>query len=175
MIRKTIAAGVGALVALLGLAGCGTATFDNEVAVTVNDPSGRLGTDQVKVSVFDPLMGDTRDWAQEQMGVAAPGAPYRNELFATDTKFVGDSSPPRSVRLGMYLPQYDDSGFYSISFEPVAGQTIDLDAPYVTYDYSWETTGKKRPTGPPLPLTITAGQDGSNWLLDIQVQIPPAP
>lgn len=175
MIRKSIAAGIGAVVALVSLAGCGTATFDNQVIVSVDDPSGRLGTDQVKVAVFDPMMGDTKDWAQQRMGIAAPGAPYRTSVFATDTKFVGDNSPPRSVRLGLYLPQYDDTGYYAISLEPVDGSIVDVAAPYVTYDYSWETTGKKRPTGPPLPLTITTGQDGSNWLLGVVVQIPPAP
>ncbi len=175
MIRKTIGAALGALAAVVVLAGCGTATFDNQVIVTVSDPSGRLGSDQVQVAVFDPMMGDTADWAEQHLGVAAPGAPYRTSVFATDTKMVGDTSPPKSVVLGMYLPQFDDTGFYSISLNPVAGQTLDYEAPYVTYDYSWETTGAKRPTGPPLPMAITTGQDGDNWQFQIEVQIPPAP
>lgn len=173
MFRRTIRTGIGAALAALALAGCGTATFDNQFAVTVADPSGRLGTDQVQVAVFDPMMGDTRDWARQHMGVATPTEPYRTSVFATDTKMIGDSSPPSRVVAGMFLPQYDPSGFYSITLQPVAGQTVDYEAPYVTYDYSWETTGKKRPTGPPLPMTITTSQDGDNWQFDIQVQIPP--
>ncbi len=175
MIRRKLTGALGALAAVLTLAGCGTATFDNEFAVTVADPSGRLGTDQVQVSVFDNTMGDTQDWAEKDLGIAAPGAPYRASVFATATKMIGDSSPPTDVRAGLYLPQFDDTGYYAIQLQPVAGETVTVAAPYVTYDYSWETSGKKRPTKDPLPLTITAGQGDKGWQLAVEVQIPPAP
>ena len=55
----------------------------------------------------------------------------------------------------------------------MAGETLDYQAPYVTYDYSWETTGKKRPAKPPLPMTITAGQGENGWQLAVEVQVPP--
>ena len=66
----------------------------------------------MQVSVFDNRMGDTQDWAEKNLGSRPPGSPYRATVFATDTKFVGDTSPPAEVRAGLYLPQFDDSGYY---------------------------------------------------------------
>lgn len=176
MIRRAFVAAVTVatvVVAVGGLAGCGTVVFDNRFAVTVNDPSGRLGTDRVAVSVFDPQMGDTRDWAEQFAGVSTPESPYRRDLPQTGTRMIGDSSPPSRITAGVYLPQFDDTGYYVIALDPVAGTSQDYQAGYVTYDYSWETSGKKRPTAPPLPMTITTGDNGNGWDVEVTVQIPP--
>lgn len=162
----------GAAVSAMLLAGCGTVVVENTFTVRVEDPSGRLGTDDVAVSVFDPTMGDTNDWAGESLGLTTPAQPYRRQLPTTATKLVGDSSPPTRVTAGVYLPQFDPTGYYLIAFDPVAGQTIDYAAGYVTYDYSWETSGAARPTAPPLPMTITAEAAGNAWELGVEVRIP---
>ena len=176
MNRRTLATTMAAAittVSVTALGGCGTVVFDNRFAVAVDDPSGRLVGDRVEVSVFDPLMGDTRDWADQFAGVSTPETPYRTEMSVTDTRMVADSSPPRQVTAGVYLPQFDDTGYYVIAVDPVDGATADYRAGYVTYDYSWETSGAKRPTAPPLPMTITTADNGNGWDLQVEVQIPP--
>lgn len=171
LVRAMVMIIAAASVAVLG--GCGTVVFDNRFAVVVDDPSGRLDSDRVEVSVFDPLMGDTADWAEQFAGVSTPQAPYLREMPVTDTKMVADSSPPRRVTAGVYLPQFDDTGYYVIAIDPVDGGTLDYEAGYVTYDYSWETSGAKRPTAPPLPMTITTADNGNGWDLQVEVRIPP--
>ena len=157
---------------LLLLAGCGTVSFTNRVAVSVADSSRQWGDEPLAVSVFDPLMGDTRDWARESLGTTAPGEPYRRDLPDTGTRWVGDSSPPRTVQVGIYLPEVDRTGYYAVTVEPVSGQTRSYDATYVSYDYSWETTTGRRPTGPPLPLTVTSLDNGNGWDLQLAVALP---
>ena len=83
---------------------------------------GLAGAPPTRVSVFDPLMGDTSDWAGKSMGTTAPGTPYVGSFQTTDTKMVFDSSPPNEVEAGLYLPSYNAKGYFRFRFSPIAGQ-----------------------------------------------------
>ncbi|MFN8126552.1 MAG: hypothetical protein U0R64_08620 [Candidatus Nanopelagicales bacterium] len=159
---------LGTALAALVLAGCGTASYSNEFRVavaTAPSPEPR----PVPVAVFDTLMGDTADWARQHLGTSAPGQPYVTTVSTTATRWIGDNSLPTELRAGLYLPTYDKTGFYALDLKPVDATTTTIQAPYVTYDYSWETKGTPRPTGPPLPLTVTYAAGDSGWIIDISV------
>ncbi len=174
MIRRAISVGIGTVIATLLLAGCGTATFDNEFEVSVSDAGDRLGTDRVLVALFDPQMGipEYRAEDKSQIGVTTPEQPYTATLFATATKMVGDSSPPQDVRAGLYLPQLHDDAYYSLNLKPIDGAVIDYQAPYVNFEAGYEPVGQKPKTAPPLPMTITTTQGEKGWQIAIQVDLP---
>lgn len=139
------------------LAGCGTATFSNSVAVLV--PTAQ------QVSVFDPGMGQSAEWAQKTMGEGAPGSPYTTEVFSTDTKMVGDDSPPTSLSLGIYLPDRTDAGYFALSLPSVQEGSSAMSLPFVAW-YSEEPVDPQ----PALParVEVAAGPDG--WLVNVNIE-----
>ncbi len=147
-----------AIVLGLGLfAGCGTGSFSNAVSVAVTTPQ--------QVSVFDPQVGDSAEWAEKTMGQAAPGAPYTTEVPALATKFFFDSSPPPSLNLGVYLPSVTEDGWFAINLPAVVPGTRQLDAPFVKW-YS-ATPTSQTPSSQPMEMEITAGPNG--WVVNIQL------
>ncbi len=160
---------VGMALALLALTGCGTDVSDTQFTVTVADAAP---SSSVPVAVFDNRMGDTTDWARQHMGTTGPGKPYVTTVPTTMTRMIGDNSPPQTVIAGLYLPDHEKSGYYALDLTPVDGTTAEVNAPFVTYDFSWETKGTPRPTGPPLPIIVTYSEGDSGWLIDIQVPQP---
>ncbi len=144
------------LVAAVLLAGCGTATFSNAVAVLVPQ-------DQ-QVSVFDPVMGNSAEWAQKTMGQAAPGSPYTTNVPATDTKFIGDDSPPSSLSLGIYLPDRTDAGYYALSMPTATQGTSQMSLPFVAW-YSEQPVDPQ----PALPATVEMKPGPNGWLVNITV------
>lgn len=154
MIRRLLLS----MAVIAALAGCGTVVFTNSFIVTVQS-SGPAG-----VSIFDPQQGDTRDWAERTLGTAAPGQPYRQQLNTTGTKVIGDSGPPRRVTAGLYLPDLDDSGYFVIAFDPVAGESTDYAAGFVSF-----TGGPGRE---PLPLILTTVTSDDGWEVAIEVPVP---
>lgn len=139
------------------LAGCGTASFSNAVSVAVTTPQ--------QVSVFDPQMGDSAEWAEKTMGPAAPGSPYTTQVPALATKFFFDSSPPPSLNLGVYLPSVTEDGWFAIDLPAVIAGTMQLDSPFVQW-YS-ATPTSQTPTSQPMQVDITAGPNG--WVVNIQL------
>ena len=138
------------------LSGCGTATFTNSFAVAVES--------RQQVSVFDNSMGDSAEWAGRSMGVAAPGAPYTTQIFATATKLILDSSPPEAVRVGLFLPQITQTGYFAIDVPSVTEGGVDIDAPFVAW-YSADPV--EQLPSQPLRLEIAAGPDG--WIITVDV------
>lgn len=139
------------------LSGCGTGSFSNAVSVSVTSPQ--------QVSVFDPQVGDSAEWAEKTMGEAAPGAPYITEVPALATKFFFDSSPPPSLNLALYLPDVTQDGWFSINVPAVAPGTAAFDAPFVKW-YS-ATPDAQTPQSQPMELEIVAGPNG--WLVNIRL------
>lgn len=142
---------------MLALAGCGTASFSNAVAVVVASPQ--------RVSVFDPGMGQSAEWASTTMGRAAPGAPYTTEVSALDTKLIGDDSPPASVSLGIYLPdltEYSDEGYFALSVPSVQPGTAQMDLPFVAWYSEQPAVGRE-----PLPATVEIAPGPNGWLINI--------
>jgi hypothetical protein len=147
---------IGVLLGAALLSGCGTATFTNSFAVAVES--------RQQVSVFDSSMGDSAEWAGRTMGVAAPGSPYTTQVFATDTKLILDNSPPGSVRVGLFLPQVTQTGYFAIDLPSVSEGAVELDAPFVAW-YS-EDPVEQLPAQP-LGLEIVDGPDG--WVITVDV------
>ncbi len=146
-----------AVVLTLGLlTGCGTATFSNAFAVTVEQAQ--------EVSVFDSMMGQSAEWAEATMGTAAPGAPYTTRINVTDTKLILDNSPPTSVRVGLYLPDLTSTGFFAIDLPAVTAGSTRVEAPFVAW-YSPDPVEQLPPL--PLELEIAAGDEG--WIINIAV------
>lgn len=141
------------------LSGCGTKSFSNSVAVVVSAPQ--------QVSVFDQQMGESAQWASQWLGPAAPGAPYTRDVPALDTKFVGDDSPPASIRAGVYLPDLTDEGYFSfVDNDAVAGTSTQA-LPFIPW-YS-ETPV---PARDPLPVTVEVLPGSNGWLVNITVPDP---
>lgn len=143
-------------VAALLMAGCGTKSFTNSVAVVVSTPE--------QVSVFDSQMGESAQWASQWLGQAAPGQPYTREVSALDTKFVGDGSPPSSVRLGVYLPDRTQLGYYSLVFNDAVAGTSSQVLPFVAW-YSPDPVAQQ--AGLPAEVELAPGPNG--WLVNITV------
>ncbi|MEI2715842.1 MAG: hypothetical protein V9E98_02400 [Candidatus Nanopelagicales bacterium] len=173
MIRRVLSGALGSLIAALSLTACGTATFNNEFTVSVTDPRDRLGTDEVQVSVFDPQMGfpERGTRTAESIGVTTAGQPYSATVFTTDTKMIGDSSPPRTVSVGVYLPQLQGDGYYGVRLDPADGATVDYLAPFVSFNAGYEAPGEKRKTAPPLPMRITSVAGDNGWEIAIIAEV----
>jgi hypothetical protein len=142
------------------LSGCGTASFSNSVAVIVPSPQ--------QVSVFDSQMGESAEWAGQWLEPAAPGKPYTRQVPALDTKFIGDNSPPAAVRLGIYLPDRTQTGYFSlIDYDAEAGVT-DTDLPFV----AWFSESPV-PAQPPLPVSVELQPGPNGWLVNVTVEEVP--
>lgn len=167
--RKALVAAL-AVVPMLVLIGCGTATFDNAFLITVADPSHRLGAVDapVEVSVFDPQMGSSREWAGKTMGTATPDQPYAGTVPTTDTKFFFDHSPPAQVAVGVAIPGYADNGWFSLRFSPADGKTQDVVSGFVPYAEQYPEGNKVVP----LLMTITSVAGDEGWASTVVVHIP---
>ncbi len=136
------------------LSGCGMKSFSDSYAVRVDTPQ--------QVSIFDPRMGDTRDWAEETMGPASPSQPYTTEVSNLSTKMFYDSSPPVSIRVGLYLPSVTETGYYAIGIEPVVAGTLTYDATFVP----WYSETPVDPL-PPLPISMEIAAGPNGWVINM--------
>ena len=124
----------------------------------------------VPVAIFyDNPHGATRPTGPGSMGATVPDRPYVTTVSSNQTRMIGDNSPPQTVNVGLYLPQHEKTGYYALDLTPVADTSVTVDAPFVTYDYSWESKGNPRPTGPPLPVRCHFRDGGNGWLIDVRV------
>lgn len=139
------------------LSGCGTASFSTPVAVTVDS--------RQEVAVFDPLMGQSEEWARSSMGEAAPKAPYTTQLTSVESKLIFDSGPPASLGMGLYLPAVTMDGYFAIDLRSVSEGAFDIEAPFV----QWYTAapGPDTPDSQPLEVRVDRGPEG--WVVTIAV------
>lgn len=152
------------------LTGCGTTVVENEFAVTVDDPSARLGTGPVEISVFDSLMGSSDEWSRKTMGTATGTVPYTTTIASTTTKMIGDGSPVKTITAGLAIPALQPKGYFALDLTPIEGETTTISAPFVGY-YDYDPSSG---AVAPLPLQITSTANGNSWLIKIRVSIPPA-
>lgn len=145
--------------ALALLSGCGSKTFSNSVAVVVPTPQ--------QVSVFDPQVGDSAEWASQWLGPATPGQPYTRDVPALDTKFIGDDSPPAYARAAIYLPDLTDTGYFALTVNDAVAGTTQQELPFVAW-YS-ETPV---PPQDPLPVTVEMQPGPNGWLINIVLRDP---
>ena len=154
----------------LALSACGTGVFPVRFEVSIEDPASTIGAPPTAVSVFDPTMGDTRDWAQKFMGQAAPGKPYVTTFQTTATKMVFDSGPPTEVSAGVAIPPYTDRGYFRFAIRPVAGQRETIKPGFIPY-LEFDPTGRNI-AAPTLMVLPTEADKG--WNLQITVLLPAA-
>lgn len=145
------------IVVLLGLTACGTKSFSNAVAVITPVPA--------QVSVFDQQMGESAEWAGQWLGPSAPGQPYTREIPVTDTKLIGDGSPPASLRAGIYLPDRTDTGYYSLIVNDAVAGVSDVEVPFV----AWFSQAPV-PAQPALPVRLELAPGPNGWLVNITVK-----
>jgi hypothetical protein len=157
------------LVAALLLGGCGTGVFTSTFAVYVDDPSDRLGPPPVQVSIFDPLMGSSAEWADRTMGSSQPGSAYAGQVDQTESRMAFDSSPPKRVPAALYLPAYSEQGYFALDLQPAAGQSQELDAPFVAF---WSPEPGKVRQLPPLAVTTACTQADAGWAITLTAHIP---
>lgn len=156
-----------ALTALLS--GCGAKSFDHQVAVTVTDADGKL-TGPVAVSVFDPQMGFSQEWAQKWAGQAGPDQPYRTTVAMTGSQSVVHPGPPDRLDLALAIPADSEVGAYRFTVAAADGQTSTVPgilAPY--YGKESEAAGT-----PQLPIQVTTKEGPDGWAVDLVVALPQA-
>ena len=150
------------------LTGCGTVLVTNNFAVSFDGQSG-----PVKVSVFDPSMGASAEWAAKTMGEALPAQPYQTSFKTTATRFVGDNSPSDSVSAGLYVPDISKAGYWALTIRPVDGQRSTVTAPFVRYWASSPSPSKGSSTTSALTVVVSARRSDLTWDLSLVV-LPPA-
>lgn len=158
MVQTPLLRPVGVVLAVVvALAGCGTKSFSNAVAV--------LTPTRQQVSVFDQQMGDSSEWASQWLGYSEPGTPYTREIPTTDTKLIGDGSPPASVRAGIYLPDRTQTGYYSLIVNDAVAGVSEVEVPFVAW-YSPDPV----PAQPALPVRLELAPGPNGWLVNITVK-----
>lgn len=127
------------------------------MAVVVSSPT--------EVSVFDQQMGESAEWASQWLGEASPGTPYTREVPALDTKLIGDSSAPSSVRFGIYLPQRTPSGYYSFVDNAAVSGTREAELPFVAW-YSPTPV----PAQEPLAVRLDLREGPNGWIANVTLK-----
>ena len=92
------------LLAGFALIACGNAVFNHTVDVVVSDPTHKLGSEPLEVSVFDSRMGSTSDWARKFMGLTSDSAPYRTPYTSMKVVTIFDPPRPDELELALALP-----------------------------------------------------------------------
>jgi hypothetical protein len=141
------------------LSGCGMKSFSDSYAVAVESPQ--------EVSIFDSMMGESAEWAEKTMGPAAPGQPYTTQVSNLATKMFFDGSLPTSLRVGLYLPAVTDTGYYSVSLEPVVAGPLTYEAPFIPW-FS-ETPVEPRP---PLQIAMEIAEGPNGWVINMTPEPP---
>src|SRR5262245_21736334 len=108
------------LFVMLAGSGCGTLVYDNVIVITVADPSHRLGSGPLQVSVFDKTMGYGEDWAAKKMGPTSESQPCSAPLVTSGAATVFDPPRPKEIVVSIAVPALEARGYYILSLEPAA-------------------------------------------------------
>lgn len=159
-----------ALVAIfgtLGAAACGTASYPSTLRVTLEDPSKLFAGQPIRVSVFDPSAGDTRDWAMKFAADMGPDEHYEGKVSSVETRVGNGGKPAKEVWAGLYLPDYREHAWFEIRLAPKDGERYELGARAI----AWDGYGPTTAAAEPLRLTVSARADGKAWQLDVTVTL----
>jgi hypothetical protein len=157
------------LVTCLGMVACGAQSFKHSVEVIVVDPTMRLGPAPIDVSVFDPRMGSTSDWAKRWMGPTSDGAPYKVPYAATAAATAFGPPRPDRVDLGLAVPKYDSRGFFYVILEPGTARSSTVHAGFTPYDDDFP-----KDQVPRLDIEYTATPAREGWDFVLRVLVPPS-
>ena len=161
----------GALVALgLSVLGSRTVVYRHTVEVLVSDPTGRLGSPPVEVSVFDRRMGTTGDWAREWMGPTSDDAPYTVSYTSSSVATLFDPPRPAEVDLALAVPSYEARGFFTLVLKPRSRSSGEQPAAFVPYGDFFPAD-----RAPTLTVRYAAKRQPNGWRLVLTVLVPPGP
>jgi hypothetical protein len=157
------------LTCLLTSAACGTVVFVHTIEVRVSDPSGRLGSAPVEVSVFDNQMGQSAEWAQRTMGTTRPDAPYVGRVSSTTAKMIFDHSLPERITISLAVPVYEPDGYFVLELAPPTSEERVVAAPFVPYGASFAEGGSGVM---PLRLRVRSEKDEAGWSVRVTIEVP---
>jgi hypothetical protein len=155
------------LAAAILAAGCGTMVYDNVIVITVADPSHRLGTAPVEVSVFDKTMGYGEDWAAKKMGPTTEAKPYTANLVTSGAATVFDPPRPKEIVLSIAVPALETKGYYILSLAPADHPKGEERAWFCEYGSFFPSKGAAS-----VPVRYTATPEPKGWRLALQIQVP---
>jgi len=158
-----------ALAAALVTSACGTGAVNHRVEIAIEDPSGRLGNPPYQLSLFDPQMGRSEEWARRGMGTATPGVHFETTYGTVETKMLFDRTPPRRIAVALWLPGYEKAGFFQIVLEPTAGAETAVTLPFVPWADVYPEGARV------VPLTARVRADDNRqggWNLRMTIAIP---
>ena len=159
------------VLAHLALAGCGTGVFVHRFEIAVSDPAGRLGAPPTAIGIFDHTMGRSEEWARKTAGTVGPGAPYRGEHQAVESKLVLDSSPAPRVAVGLWLPAYERAGFFQLIIEPTGDSEQRITLPFAP----WADFYPEGSQVVPLSATVRREAGDGAWIFHITLEVPAPP
>lgn len=147
---------------------CGTAVFHHRIEVSVSDPSGRLGTPPVQVSVFDRQSGYSQAWAEQFLGNTSPSRPHVQEIGSTAVKMVWDRSLSEELVANIAVPAFNPDGSYLLIVKPRNGQSGTVAARFVEFDSYFPAEGADS-----LTVHYRADAESEGWRLHVTLEIPP--
>jgi hypothetical protein len=148
--------------------GCGTMVYDNVVIVTVSDPSHRLGTAPLEVSVFDKTMGYGKDWVATKMGLTSEAKPYTATLVTSGAATIFDPPRPKSIVVSIAIPALESRGYYILSLEPASRPSGEERAWFTEYGSFFPTKDASS-----VPVRYKATPEPKGWRLQLDFRIPP--
>ncbi|MBC8086913.1 MAG: hypothetical protein H7Z40_06580 [Phycisphaerae bacterium] len=152
---------------LFATSACGTALYKHEVQIIVDDPTGRLGSAPLEVSVFDSRMGTTKEFARKTVGVSSAAAPYTRNFSTTAGVLVGSEPRPDSLEFSVSVPAIIERGFFVLRVKPGVSLSGDATAGYLLHSES-EPAGD----GPTLQFHYSATPLPDGWALQIRLKVP---
>ncbi|MCC7044937.1 MAG: hypothetical protein IT183_13820 [Acidobacteria bacterium] len=157
------------LACLVTSTACGTVVFVHTIEVRVSDPSGRLGSAPVEVSVFDNQMGQSAEWARRTMGTAGPDTPHVGQVSSTTARMIFDNSLPERVTISLAVPAYEPGGYFVLQLAPPVSEERVVAAPFVPYGASFAEGGSGVM---PLPLRVLSEKDETGWRVRVTIEVP---
>ena len=157
-----------ALVAAVALPGCGTGVFIHRFEITIADPGGRLGAPPHELSIFDPQMGRSEEWARKTAGTTAPAAPFITTYNTVESRMLFDSGPSPRVAAALWLPAYEKAGFFQLVVEPKAGAETTVTLPFAPWADFYPDGAKV------VPLTARVRSEPGDraWILRVTLEVP---
>lgn len=149
------------------LAGCGNVMLTNNFSVKFDDPAGALGSQPIKVSVFDPAAGPPVELAAQSMGSTTSQAPYSTSFTTSASRLIGDDNPAPTMDVGIELPQLTKDGYFTLTLSPRQTASSSETATFVPYPSATNPANQ-----PGLPVDVTATQIDQGWNIELTVDVP---
>lgn len=148
--------------------GCGTVVYSHTIEVRVSDPSKRLGASPIEVSIFDPQMGGTAEWARKTMAPTSETAPYVVPYTSISAATALDPPRPREFTLALYVPAFETRGAFTLRVRPADSPSGELPFGFLAFSDNLPSSDVPR-----LTCRYTATPAPKGWKLAVTVLVPP--